>query len=304
MKNYRGKPAARNLRKRPQKAPNPNKTSSPKAMAGSKSSESVRGQQSPVPSRLLTLPIGILSPDPVEENPFSKTNPRHQVWSEATLKAEQELCRLHSDLLQKQGDGYERHLTFMFAIAIGTFDVWANRGVNVVWSEYDSKGYEKWLIGYAEAWLNQIDQTWGKELPGGVIIVEAKSALLGRVQYWRAEARRYLAEQKTEEKHSDGSGGLLTKDPTGNQGQSFVHSDDYRSVRLRKQEFTLTHNQSGIIRVLYEQWEKGSSGVGKAFVLEQAGVTSDRWPDVWRSNPKARRALIKIPRKGMIALNL
>ena len=53
------------------------------------------GQSSP--SDLLALPAGLDSPDPVGGNPFPVDDPRHSVWQDATIRAEQEVYQANLD---------------------------------------------------------------------------------------------------------------------------------------------------------------------------------------------------------------
>ena len=89
-------------------------------------------------------------------------------------------------------------LSFMLRMVTGKFDIWAKRGVNVVWSDGAVHHYDLWLISYAEAWLRDVRaaESWGIIVPRDLLLSELQLNLMERVEWWKAEARRYLREQK------------------------------------------------------------------------------------------------------------
>ena len=101
-------------------------------------------------SDLLKLPPGLKSDgDPVEGNPFSNEDARHQVWKEATRDAEDKLHLLQFNLLQSSRVAAEEPNTRLVNLAVAKFDIWAERGVRVVWDDAAVRGYDKWLESYA-----------------------------------------------------------------------------------------------------------------------------------------------------------
>lgn len=81
----------------------------------------------------LRLPESLVgSGDPVEGNPYPVEHPAHQVWIDATRRAEMEVIRINADasslLTPATADEW------MPTLVVAKFDVWARRGVRVVWS--------------------------------------------------------------------------------------------------------------------------------------------------------------------------
>ncbi|HEV3483011.1 MAG TPA: hypothetical protein VGR97_11875 [Candidatus Acidoferrales bacterium] len=77
----------------------------------------------------------------------------------------------------------------------------------------------------------------------------------------------------------------------------FTHSPDYRSVTIRSETFSLTSQQAHMIQILHEAYKWGTPDLGNDYILVQlAGDNrgeNSRWQDTWKSNPKAKKALIK-----------
>ena len=146
------------------------------------------------------LPEGMLSAgDPVEGNPFPETTRQHQVWSDATRRAEEERCRLNSRLLRERpAPEAENHADWMIALIVGKFDIWAKRGVHVVWSDTEVLA-DQWLFNYAQAWFE-----FARTAP---ILGHAESSLnelrlrlMERIEFWKAEGRRYVTDQEAFQK--------------------------------------------------------------------------------------------------------
>ena len=80
--------------------------------------------------------------DPVGDNPFPMGHPKHVVWKNATLRAEQEVSVLNASYLDEQnrpgGAGgvlshTRRYLdAWIVTLLVGRFDIWAKRNINVV----------------------------------------------------------------------------------------------------------------------------------------------------------------------------
>ena len=79
------------------------------------------------------------SDDPVEGNPFPTEDRAHQVWSDATREAQAEICRINADasmtLTRENADAWAPTLI------VAKFDVWAKRGVQVVWTDDAAREY-------------------------------------------------------------------------------------------------------------------------------------------------------------------
>ncbi len=80
------------------------------------------------------LPDGLQSTgDPVDGNPFPENTPQHQVWSEATRRAAEDLCRLNSRAVRGTPQcTAETYVSWVIELIVGKFDIWAKRGVHVV----------------------------------------------------------------------------------------------------------------------------------------------------------------------------
>jgi hypothetical protein len=131
------------------------------------------------------------SGDPVEANPFPPEHPAHQVWMDATRKAEMELSCINTDApaLLTPATAHE----WMVMLVVAKFDVWARRGVQVVWTDDAVRSYDRWLVDYANAWVESLFPrvTHLPPLPREMFLDDLRRRLAARVQHWKAEARRY-----------------------------------------------------------------------------------------------------------------
>ena len=77
----------------------------------------------------------------------------------------------------------------------------------------------------------------------------------------------------------------------------FSHTEDYRTVTKHGKTFWLTSQQAQMIEFLHQNAKRD---ISIARVLETLGKSSEsdtkssRWQDTWKSNPKARKALIAL----------
>lgn len=89
------------------------------------------------------------------------------------------------------------------------------------------------------------------------------------------------------------------------EGSGFIWNEDYRTVKLKGVAFTLTSGQAQIIQMLHEAQKSGVPDLGNHYILEKLGTPSGRWQDTFKSNPDAKKALIKTgKRKGTLRLNV
>jgi hypothetical protein len=87
--------------------------------------------------------------------------------------------------------------------------------------------------------------------------------------------------------------------------EPFSHSEDYRSVIIRGTTFILTPRQAQFIQILYDGYKNGMRDVAIDSILVKLDTQNSRWQDTWKSNPKARKALIVLgASKGRLRLNL
>ena len=169
---------------------------------------------------LLRIPEGLRSSgDPVVGNPFRDVDSRHTVWANATRRAEQELRafnaagfgRLNEVQPRTPEEAHRVIAAHQKQIVTGKFDIWAKRGVQVVWSEYDEQAFVKWLEQYANAWLNEMRQFFPAEL-GNIdwLLEELRTRLIARIEYWKSEALRYL-NQQAEDRNAGSSSPTVTQ---------------------------------------------------------------------------------------------
>ena len=63
----------------------------------------------------------------------------------ASRDAEDKLHLLQFNLLQSSRVAAEEPNTRLVNLAVAKFDIWAERGVRVVWDDAAVRGYDKWL---------------------------------------------------------------------------------------------------------------------------------------------------------------
>ena len=78
----------------------------------------------------------------------------------------------------------------------------------------------------------------------------------------------------------------------GQKSKEFKHSNDYRSVIINGQSFTLTTQQAQVIQILHEAFENGTPSLSAEHILNRIGTTNHRLIDTFRSNRKAWKALV------------
>lgn len=154
------------------------------------------------PTNRPPLPPGLRSAgDPVEGNPFPTDDPRHSIWREASLKAEEEVCRLNSEFLTTTVLGPRDFVARQVVLIASKYDIWAKRGIQIVWSENAVRAYDQWLFNYAQNWLEMAGDGCPEFVSREYLLVELRSRLISRVEHWKAEARRYLSVQRAHAAH-------------------------------------------------------------------------------------------------------
>ena len=151
------------------------------------------------------LPDGLAGTgDPVDGNPFSEEDPRHAVWNEGTREAEQEVARINEGFLSSLArlDPVQGGVMPWFA-ALEThaakFDTWAKRAIKIVWSDEAMHHYDSWLVRYANARIDATEKAYASApsiVPVEDLLTRLRAILASRVEYWKAEARRYRADQE------------------------------------------------------------------------------------------------------------
>lgn len=187
------------------------------------------------PLRRFRLPESFAqSGDPVDGNPFRDDDPRHDVWRGATQRAEEEVCRInvnaHSALTLDNAHVWQTELS------VAKFDTWAKRGVQVIWSDDAVQLYDRWLLAYANSWIEALSQQFASDPPpwsADSNLHYLRDQLGARVQFWKAEARAYRSAQEET---------LLTAEdapPT-------VRPGVVRRRRLAVQKHRKTHDLTGV----------------------------------------------------------
>jgi hypothetical protein len=102
------------------------------------------------------------------------------------------------------------------------------------------------------------------------------------------------------------SGEIEKQTPTKDKpSHGFSHSPDYRTVTVHGETYTLTARQAQITEILHRAHEDGNPDVSTAHILEALETKGSRWQDTFRTNRKAKSALIQGgARRGTLRLKL
>jgi hypothetical protein len=236
-------------------------------------------------SDLLRLPDGLRhSGDPIGENPFPIGDPRHRVWKDATQKAEEEWCRLGSESEGQPAYSPNDLIDSVCKRIADKFDVWAKRGVHVVWSNGALRDYDQWLANYAEAWLHDVS---ARRLYSRVVLLDdllavMRLVLTKRVNWWKAEARRYLAEQEprsAKENSTKGGKENAARDARNLQGTS---------ARRRQPTPLLSEYKSALKRAILIQLTQNPEATDVQVCRGLDAEGSVELPPSWRTNSTDR----------------
>jgi hypothetical protein len=82
------------------------------------------------------------------------------------------------------------------------------------------------------------------------------------------------------------------------------HSDDYRSARWLGTDYTFTATQAACVKVLWQNWEKGTAEVGEDTILEhpQVEAESKRLVDLFKGHPAWKTMIVRGATKGAYRL--
>jgi hypothetical protein len=140
------------------------------------------------------LPASLASNgDPVAGNPFPRHVPEYAVWEEKTRIAEEMVARLNQAWLMTGQDAPTRN---PYAGMLAKFEIWAERSISVVWSDHAVNVFDDWLVRFANESLRVASEDWrASPHPVEETMARLRNAFGARVQHWKAEARRYRAEQ-------------------------------------------------------------------------------------------------------------
>ena len=296
----------------------------------------------PDPPESFRLPEGFASGgDPVEGNPFHTDDPCHRVWRDATRAAEQEEARINVDFFaclervereknaaEEAGGTIAQDSLLLAAWAsakachvsmfLEKFDAWAKRGTCVIWSDQQVERNDRWLESFANVWIDRVSDRYASNLPpreASEFLLALRNGLAARVQFWRAEARRYRTEQETQEPTSGHVSAEATKssdsvssaEPTGD---SQARSSDFswRDVTIRfinEQAVQITVGESRLPVQGYEELGfagKRSKRPNRAWLMlrrlaRKDGVLTDLPRGQWTPERIKARKIIQELRK-------
>ena len=97
---------------------------------------------------------------------------------------------------------------------------------------------------------------------------------------------------------------LIRRRENRSQSSEFTPSEDYRSVVFKNRQYTLTRNQSAVVRVLDQARMAGHPDVAESKLLESIGARTSRVRDSFRKSLIWRTLIIQGARKGTYRLNL
>ncbi|MBI5092287.1 MAG: hypothetical protein HZB26_07550 [Candidatus Hydrogenedentes bacterium] len=95
--------------------------------------------------------------------------------------------------------------------------------------------------------------------------------------------------------------------PKGEHHKEFSHSDDYRTVALAENLYSLTTKQAAVIQCLHENAQRGVPDVAWETLKTAAGITSNtgaRIRDTFRSLPNWKTLIVNGRRRGAYRLNI
>jgi len=156
---------------------------------------SLQGAMADPPEEFGLLPSEFAATgDPVDGNPYPAANPRHARWAEITRIAEAKVSGINSHHLALPVSTDETEVAArMIALIVAKYDVWAERGLNVVWSDPEIRLFDRWLVNYANSWLVMARDHAPPFVPLDAFLGPLRMSLARRLEYWKAEARRYVA---------------------------------------------------------------------------------------------------------------
>jgi hypothetical protein len=151
---------------------------------------------------LLNLPPGLQNDgDPFEGNPFSKEDVRHQVWKDATREAKDKLHLLRFNLLQSSRVAPEEPDAWRVKLAVGSFDIWAERYVHVVYDDTAVHDYDTWLESYANEWMKLYKEKFATSITLSNLLHDLRLRLIERIELWKSIARKFVSTQGANKMH-------------------------------------------------------------------------------------------------------
>jgi hypothetical protein len=252
------------------------------------------------------LPEGLESSDPIDGNPFATGDPRHSVWRDATIRAEQELHQVNAAYLNLARDspepvspGEARRLVLdRYAYLVSAkFDIWAKRGIQIIRSDVEVKAFDRWLANYANSWLNSMKSHLPPGNEAGWLLGELRLALIGRVEFWKSEARRYLADQKAYANSEVAAALPVTADlfkdkPAGSDSVAGENIAIGPSALVRSSEESATPTDHGAMTEAYREEVYAKTGKRPTYksIAKAAGYSDTTELRRWRNQGSKRQA--------------
>jgi hypothetical protein len=85
----------------------------------------------------------------------------------------------------------------------GTFDIWAWRNLAAIAADDDLLIYDRWLLQYAQNWIELIEGRDEPEDPKRSLVNDFQTALQCRIAHWKSEARKHLRSQEGQSKSGE-----------------------------------------------------------------------------------------------------
>jgi hypothetical protein len=127
-------------------------------------------------------------------------------------------------------------------------------------------------------------------------LTRQRSPLEG-VVHDKSKSKKVTPEKKKKKRYSRNRATVVSS-------QEFVASPDYRTVCFRGKEYSLTRNQSTIVRLLHEAYTGRTPAVGKELLLAAIQAETSRVRDSFRNSPLWGSLIIPGKRRGAYQLNL
>ena len=150
-------------------------------------------------------------------------------------------------------------------------------------SDEEMRSYDLWLVKYADVWIDAVEQLHASapaSVPVEAVLTDLRNLLGGRVQHWKAEARRCRADQ---ERHR-------AERESAFEPPSKVSPDVFAKRKRLLAEFRRSHDltmpdlarrarmsESSIRTVLAEDRKRGFAASTRDRLLEVLGVSPRAW---------------------------
>jgi alkanesulfonate monooxygenase SsuD/methylene tetrahydromethanopterin reductase-like flavin-dependent oxidoreductase (luciferase family) len=131
--------------------------------------------------------------DPITINPAPVGHPAYEAWERATREAEEKLFRFEAILLAERPPLGDDPGTWLIRGHVGTFQIWAERGLCIVLNHKDARAYEQWLEDYRKAYLKMLKENPSRGTVPDLLLAVLSDELLRAVRYWSANALEQVA---------------------------------------------------------------------------------------------------------------